>query len=534
MAIRYAVASGNWSNPAIWDGGTLPGAGDDVYCNSRIVTIDQNITVNSLRNHYDSGGITATSTTHFVVPATGATVLTINAIIQGHAIFGQAQYPVLRLLTSASNYNVVLNGDIVGNTEGQVATDSMIAGQVAVRGTFTINGNIQIHNAGSSQTYPVVRLTGDTVAPYLSVVHNGNIVALGIPATTIGRAVRVVSANYTWNGYIVRSSTEVSTTVGVILDIANTALPSGVVVINAGSNVLSRPRGTASSTPIQVVGGSSMTVNASAIDSEGGNVIGLEANGAPCTITVTADLITSSGTSAGTPLTVVCQTTAANSTYTFTGNITRQSATAVLFSGMMTITAVSAMTCVINGNIPSGGHGYGVVYNVSATGISLTINGNIGYGNSAGSSGVYVGGTSQASSVAVNGIVDCTSPANQALGGAVVHNSITAATLGTAPAMLRCNGIVFNPYGVLPCNRGFYISPTGSVTMPTASGNVTLADVAAGVYPPVSDVRQGTSYGNGLVGVAGVPAAALVKSGIPVGTVVGTHQCTGVDGILTG
>lgn len=40
MATRYAVATGNWSNTAIWDGGTLPQPGDDVYANGFTVTVD--------------------------------------------------------------------------------------------------------------------------------------------------------------------------------------------------------------------------------------------------------------------------------------------------------------------------------------------------------------------------------------------------------------------------------------------------------------------------------------------------------------
>ena len=49
MANRYAVATGNWSNTATWDGGTLPQAGDDVRANAFTVTIDQDITVATLR-----------------------------------------------------------------------------------------------------------------------------------------------------------------------------------------------------------------------------------------------------------------------------------------------------------------------------------------------------------------------------------------------------------------------------------------------------------------------------------------------------
>lgn len=50
MALRYAVATGNWSNPAIWNGGTLPGVGDEVRANGFTVTIDQDIDVERITN----------------------------------------------------------------------------------------------------------------------------------------------------------------------------------------------------------------------------------------------------------------------------------------------------------------------------------------------------------------------------------------------------------------------------------------------------------------------------------------------------
>jgi len=50
MAIRYAVAAGNWSNPATWDGGaSIPASTDDVWPNGFTVTVDQDITVATLR-----------------------------------------------------------------------------------------------------------------------------------------------------------------------------------------------------------------------------------------------------------------------------------------------------------------------------------------------------------------------------------------------------------------------------------------------------------------------------------------------------
>lgn len=50
MPLRGAVASGNWSNPAIWNGGVLPSSGDIVASNGFTVTIDQNINVDSITN----------------------------------------------------------------------------------------------------------------------------------------------------------------------------------------------------------------------------------------------------------------------------------------------------------------------------------------------------------------------------------------------------------------------------------------------------------------------------------------------------
>lgn len=56
MALRAAIASGNWSNPAIWNGGVLPTVGDIVASNTYTVTIDQNINVDTLTNTAQSVG----------------------------------------------------------------------------------------------------------------------------------------------------------------------------------------------------------------------------------------------------------------------------------------------------------------------------------------------------------------------------------------------------------------------------------------------------------------------------------------------
>lgn len=46
MAVRYAVANGNWSAVGTWDGGaSLPTVGDDVYANGYTVTLDTDINI---------------------------------------------------------------------------------------------------------------------------------------------------------------------------------------------------------------------------------------------------------------------------------------------------------------------------------------------------------------------------------------------------------------------------------------------------------------------------------------------------------
>jgi hypothetical protein len=50
MPNRWPITSGNWSNSAIWSGSIIPTASDDVFLNNQTVTLDQDVTVQSIRN----------------------------------------------------------------------------------------------------------------------------------------------------------------------------------------------------------------------------------------------------------------------------------------------------------------------------------------------------------------------------------------------------------------------------------------------------------------------------------------------------
>jgi hypothetical protein len=111
MANRWAVANGNWSNTATWNGGTLPTSADDVFPNNFTVTVDQNITVNALRStaatgivangnfNFNTAGVTANITTAIV--AGTATIITVSAA-SGTVTINAPSVTVQSLLTGGA------------------------------------------------------------------------------------------------------------------------------------------------------------------------------------------------------------------------------------------------------------------------------------------------------------------------------------------------------------------------------------------------------------------------------------------------
>lgn len=166
MAVRYAVATGNWSNTATWDGGTLPTSADDVYSNNFTVTIDTDVTVLSIRNTAQSpavaggtfilnGGVTLTCTgANGIVAGTltcltfsGTTTSTINANSSGPSSSN------IRAIVKSGNGTLNFNGNLTGNSEN----------------TLTLNSNTGITNIVGS-----VRKTSTSISTLPILVLNSN------------------------------------------------------------------------------------------------------------------------------------------------------------------------------------------------------------------------------------------------------------------------------------------------------------------------------------------------------------------------
>ena len=175
MATRYAVANGNWSNTATWDGGTLPTAADDVFSNNFTVNIDGTFTVLTIRNTSNASPAIAAGGQFRYANGGNLTCTAAQAIY-----VGVVSVPVLEM-TLASPNTATFNGNVL--------TLANIINYIAIRhsstGTLNLNGNYSI-DAGSVRTLISVTSTGtlNIVGDISSTASNNNVNTLSM--NTVG------------------------------------------------------------------------------------------------------------------------------------------------------------------------------------------------------------------------------------------------------------------------------------------------------------------------------------------------------------
>jgi hypothetical protein len=171
MAVRWAIANGNWSNSAIWNGGLgLPTAADDVAANGFTVIIDQNITVLSLRTlttgSAASGGgfvINDNYTINADVNSGTTNCLTFNSGSNGFTLNGNLDTinntANIVTLTVNGTGPININGDIKRTTGG--SGRSLLT--VNSSPTITITGNVTPTGAATTQETIVLNAAGVTL-----------------------------------------------------------------------------------------------------------------------------------------------------------------------------------------------------------------------------------------------------------------------------------------------------------------------------------------------------------------------------------
>ena len=531
MANRYAVASGNWSNTATWDGGTLPTSADLVRPNGFAVTIDQDITVIALRNNASTPAVAGGTFT-----LTGNYILNISSDIQCFA-------------TSLLTYNGTGTAYITG-------TNSTAA---IISSTTTDNTSTIIHNGTGTLIVDMVinsQITNETNRNNI-LVNNGGVLSLlkdirkggGGTNTTSSQAILINTINgsvintkniFAGSDFMSGIRANANTTINVVGDIKGGAgtstfrnsesinIGSGTIstinvtgnvyshfanatglsygIFNAGTCVINITGNVYGATitsqvftcaAINSVNSMSLTINGNVFggsSSTGGAALAINQTSVLGSITIIGNV--SGGTTNGPAITTNCLTTV-------TGIIaggTNTSSVAIISTGNLTVT----------GSITGGASNA-----ILCSGTTTNLNGTITGGTSNGVAGVLVNlntlnhiGTAQASSF--GSAITCNTPTTSAVicTGPFLRNGYNVAI---ASQTLRINA-AYNPYFEFRKSDGT---------------NVTYVDQATSNFPAVGNVRLGTTYASGLyTGTLNVPTAAQVLAGIDVDNTTGTLLMT--------
>lgn len=537
MAIRYAVANGNWSNVATWNGGTtLPGAGDDVYADGKTVTIDQNITVLSINTTQrsggtDGGGFTASTTVTITanvvaglsncltLTAISPNVITINGNLSvnyktsGVCAVYRNNTATLNINGNISNGSIpissVISYGLISNAPGTININGNLVALSAAAGTMCQGYSSPVYNQSTSNitingnVYGANCTTGIVNASTGTIIVNGNILGGSSNAYTVGSGAGIlnvtngiINIGHINNNYIVEggirgnyegspgiyNSNGIVTIYGNIIGSNNDVQGYGVRNMNGFINIIGN----------QVVKGSASNIrNETGIVNITGDIYGSLSTNFPSN----SHFIDNYGISGSVNI---------------TGNIIMQNIPKSATSGIIHNTNAGVIT--ITGNVIGGSALNCIAISNAGTG-NIIVTGNVTGGSALNSFGVYS---------TTNGLID--------IAGNVIANASSAIySLGLSARNLIRNYITnFNKVNAV-CAVNIEVSETaGQVLVMQELVNGTdrsfsTTNVAGGL-PQVTDVRYGTLYGpiNEYTGRCKVPTPDKVLLGNDVDNTVGT------------
>ena len=311
MANRYAVANGNWSNTATWDGGTLPGVGDDVRPNGFAVTVDQNIDVVSLRNtafapavaggtfNFNTSAVTAnisgnivmdTAATSFIQVTATTGLVTIN--IPNGAIAGMT-LANSTMISYSGNCNLTFTCiSFVGGAVSSASNVTFLS--KTSTGVFIFNGNITGRAASNPGVGPSMILSTASTNTI-----NGNITGGGGASGTTGsQAVSISAGNLTINGNLIGGINSGGNGFALAATTNGTISIVGSITGGSTSVAISQTVGTMNITGNIVGGSGNNAISTGGILNITGNVTGVAtAINSSGTITITGTI--TGGTSNG-------------------------------------------------------------------------------------------------------------------------------------------------------------------------------------------------------------------------------------------
>jgi hypothetical protein len=547
MGLRVAVANGNWSNTATWNGGVLPTVGDVVASNNFTVTIDQNINVDTLTNTAQAivgavPNMTSNTTPSGVVTAsvnesgTYAAYKAFGGDFNTEWNGGDGDWIAYEFTTARAIDQYIFVSYSAKNSWSFEAWNGTawvvlqsISGQNATTYTSPLIGNSTAYikyrivfltgaNGGGSRVHTIQFYEYLGTSP--AVAGGGFILNDGLTVTCTGTN-GVITGTTTCLRY---SGSGVATINASILPANNNAtgvsglIYSGSGTLNLNGNILN--------IATSVTRGPTVLFSGTGTLNFTGTIFGLQVNTALSitnisTCNIVGDIY---GGNSGIGVTI-----SGNATVNITGNIFPVAGGST-FTAIVNITAVSAIVNMTGNVFPlntTDSISHGINLNNNST---LNVVGNVcGTSNSS-----YSGINATANSyIKVIGAIQAgAARAGFFSTGTGAINILTGPFVSSSNAILPLYVTRMNYQKTLGSYYEFRDSSTNGALPPAAPAppiRMSSPEVVSDL-PSVSNVRFGVVYGVGsFTGTMRVPAAINVRLGVDVDNTVGTGAITADD-----
>lgn len=524
MATRFAVATGNFSNGAIWDNGAVPTSADDLYANNFTVTINGTYTVQTIRNTLSPvlvPNISTPAMTSNVTPSgtafasstssgapwqafnqDGSTATFWQSAVANTGILGYqftSGKVIKRYATKTAATGMPTSWTFQGSNDGTTYTTlETVTGAPATAYTSGILANT------TSYTYYRINITAAASggAPAIADFEMTESIGTGLGATAGGQFIYANGGNLTCTAaqaiYVGVASVP---TLEMTLASPNTATFNGSVLTMTNTSNYIAIRNSSTGT-LNLNGNYNIDGNSAR------NIISVTSIGV---VNIVGD-ISSTASGSTTVISTISMSTAG--TINITGNVTASTNTNNLSSPIN----ISAGTINITGNTTAnttssiylgGAVTYTQIGNVNASTVQPSI-----YNASA------------AATISVTGIITA------GTGAPAIYSSFALTGSYSSGTYVKVSGNVINS-----TNNMAIIAPRVTIDTNTSSwlfqistgGNRTLyaAGVALG-NPATNNVRLGTVYGasSELTGTLIVPSPSNVLQGVGTDATVGTLLMT--------
>jgi hypothetical protein len=521
MAVKWAIANGNWSATASWNSFTLPVQGDEVYADGKTITIDQNIDVLRLTTAPRTGGIpggafnitTSGLTITASIISAGTTNCLVSTLSAGQTLninsstISTGTYSTYAYISYANGATVNLTGTISFGVRPSTIT-TVAYGAYFGTGTYNMNGNILGASSGNNSyalylVSSTLNLTGNVVAGNGSST-NGIYV---INNSTINATGSVWGGNSSSMGiYTYQNIGNIRITGDVYGGINTTAY--GIYILTGGN--------------LQVTG----------------NLIGRSGASAYPVLLSAATMSLTGNVSAGSAANC-WGIYVLNSDVTVVGNVSGGTG-----SDAFGIYNLNSSSFVVTGTVSAGSGGQGIRHNGSKT---STINGQI-FASSA-KQGIYYDGSG---SLIINGTQSCNGTETTKItkfstgGNLTINGNIIGATQGTLSSVLVDDGITTTtingnitqqniPYtststgGLVYILRSGTFNVNGNVTGGSANNTAAIRVLPLTLATPVrinilGNISNGVSPGSAAIDLASQTSYNGYCIMVATGSVTGGSQ----------